>query len=100
MLGIPADDQAHAQQAERDGALDGAGGAVAGLADPGDLPALFEQDLDRPAVGIAFDQLGWGGVQVGGDQGQLVAVGAPGSRTRMTRRGWAPNTAYHWQTRL
>jgi hypothetical protein len=54
------------------------GGAVAGLADPGDLPGFFEQDLDRPAVGIAFDQLGGGGGQVGGDQGQVIAVGRAG----------------------
>ena len=51
------------------------GGAVAGLADPGDLPALFEQDLDLPAGGVALHQLGRGGGKVGGDQGQVEPVG-------------------------
>ena len=65
----------HTQQAERDGPLDRAAGAVAGLPDAGDLAAFFEQHLHRPAVGVAADQLGCGGRKVGGDQGQVEAVG-------------------------
>ena len=36
---------------------------------------LRKDHLFGPAVGVAFDDLGWGGGKVGGDQGQLVAVG-------------------------
>jgi hypothetical protein len=50
---------AQGQQAERHGALDGQLGAVAGLADAGDLAGVFEGDLDRPPRGIPFNQLGW-----------------------------------------
>lgn len=45
MPGVPPDDQGVGGQAERDGAFDGAGGAVAGLADAGDLAHLGEHDL-------------------------------------------------------
>ena len=50
--GVPQDDQGVGGQAERDGAFDGAGGAVAGLADAEDLAHLAEDDLDGPAGGV------------------------------------------------
>jgi hypothetical protein len=56
-------------------ALDGFAGAVARVADAEQLLAVLEADLDRPAVAVALDDLGWGGSQVGGDQRQLVAAG-------------------------
>jgi site-specific DNA recombinase len=41
---------------------------------------LRKDHLFGPAVGVAFDDLLWGGGKVGGDQGQLVAVtGAEGA---------------------
>ena len=46
-----------AEELERDGSLDGFLGAVAGLADAGQLLAFFVGDLGRPALGVAFDQL-------------------------------------------
>jgi hypothetical protein len=81
--GVPDDGEAEADQPERDGALDRAAGAVAGLADAGELAGLFEADLDAPSGGVACDQLGGGCVQVGGGQRQVVAVG---------RAGWADLT--------
>jgi hypothetical protein len=53
---VPDDRQRLAEEAERDGALDGALDAVAGLADAVGF-ALLEAGLDRPAAGIASDQL-------------------------------------------
>jgi hypothetical protein len=44
--GVPADREGLAGQAERDGPFDGAGGTVAGLADPEELLGVFDGDLD------------------------------------------------------
>lgn len=60
--------------AEPDHALHRGSGAVAGLADPHDLPALLKADLHAPPVRVPFDQLGGGGGKVGGDHGELVAI--------------------------
>jgi hypothetical protein len=62
-------------QLERDGPLDRAAGAVTGLADAGELAGVLERDLDVPAGRVALDQVGRGGVQVGGDQREVVAAG-------------------------
>src|SRR5687768_7157282 len=70
---VPEDRQRHAEELEGDGALDGALAAVAGVADAGELFGFFEADLDRPAVAVALDQLGGGGVEVAGEQRELVA---------------------------
>ncbi|MBW6437233.1 hypothetical protein KZ829_26205 [Actinoplanes hulinensis] len=64
--GVPEDDDALGVEAERDGAFDGLPGAVAGLADAGDLFGAFEGDFDTPSGGVAVDQVGGVGVWVGG----------------------------------
>jgi hypothetical protein len=50
--GVPGDDQGAGEQGERDGALDGAGCAVAGLAGAGDVAGVGEGLLDGPAGGV------------------------------------------------
>ena len=75
VAGVPDDRQAQTDQPERHQAGDGAFGAGAGLADAGQMSGVQECGFRCPAVAVAFDDLGWGGGQVGGDQGQLVAVG-------------------------
>src|SRR5262249_48452920 len=72
--GVPGDDEGGHDQGERDGALDGAAGAVAGLAGAGDVAGVGEGLLDGPPGGVAFDQGGGRGGQVGGDQGQDAGV--------------------------
>ena len=57
------------------------GGAVAGLAEPGDLPALFEQDLDCPPGRVAFDQLGGVAPRSVVTRARSKLSGAAGSRT-------------------
>src|SRR5215475_2695323 len=76
--GVPADGEGLAGQAERDGAFDGFGGAVVGLADAEELFGVFDADLDGPATGVAGDGLGGGGVRVGGDQREVVAAAGLG----------------------
>ena len=66
------------EQGERDGALDGAAGAVAGLAGAEDVAGVGEGLLDGPAGGVAGDQGGGAGGQVGGDQGEVVPVSCRG----------------------
>ncbi len=73
VVGVPDDHQSLGDQPERDGAGHGGRGAVAGLADAGNLTRVFESDLDRPAGWVAGHDVGGGAVQVGGDQGQVVA---------------------------
>ena len=46
-----------AGELERDGALDGAGGAVAGLPGAEDLPGVLDRDLDAPPGGVPLDDL-------------------------------------------
>jgi len=75
--GVPEHGDAVAIQAEGDGALDGASGAVAGLADAEQVAGFAEGDLDGPAPGVPDDQVCRAGFPVGGDQGQVVGgVGA------------------------
>jgi hypothetical protein len=76
--GVPDDDQGVDEQRERDGALDGAAGAVAGLAGAQDVAGVGEGLLDGPAGGVAGDQGGGAGGQVGGDQGEQAGVVAAG----------------------
>ena len=73
--GVPDDDQGGSEQGERDGALDGAAGAVAGLAGAQDVAGVGEGLLDAPPGGVPGHQGGRAGVQVGGDQGQVIAAG-------------------------
>ena len=49
-----------AGELERDGPLDRAGGAVAGLAGAEDLFGVLDRDLDGPSGGVPFDDLGRG----------------------------------------
>jgi hypothetical protein len=49
-----------------------------GVADAEELFAVFEGDFDRPAVGVALDDLRRGGVKIGGDQRELIAAGLGG----------------------
>src|SRR5215475_2374495 len=72
--GVPGDDEGGDDQGERDGALDGAAGAVAGLAGAEDVAGVGEGLLDGPPGCVAFDQGGGGAGQVGGDQGQDAGV--------------------------
>ena len=74
--GVSADGQGQAGQAERDGAFDGQRLAVVGLAHSDQLLGVLDGHLDRPAGGVAFDQLAGGGLAVGGDQRQVVAAAA------------------------
>ncbi len=48
---------AWAGELERDGALDGAGGAVMGLPGAEDLPCVFDRELDAPPRGVPLDEL-------------------------------------------
>ena len=74
--GVPGGGDGLAGELERDGALDGAGGAVAGLACAEDLAGVLDRDLDAPPGGIPLDDLREPGAGVGGDQGHVV----PGRR--------------------
>src|SRR5215475_2482324 len=76
--GVPADGQGLAGQAERDGAFDGLGDAVVGLADAEQLFGVFDADLDRPPGGVAANGLGGGGLRVGGNQREVVAAAGLG----------------------
>jgi pyridoxamine 5'-phosphate oxidase-like protein len=97
---IPADDQAHAKQPERHGALHGPAAAnLASFSDPGDLPGFPEQHLHDPPARVPFDQLSGCGSEIGCDHGQrtnmatkvedlpTAAVGSNGpSRPAWTQR--------------
>jgi len=50
-------------------------GVAGSTGDAGEMAAVQECGFCCPAVAVAFDDLGWGGGQVGGGQRQLVAVG-------------------------
>jgi hypothetical protein len=80
--GVPEDGQGLAGQGEWDGGADRAGGAVAGLPGAEDLPGVLERDLDGPSRRISLDDNGGGGVQVRGDQGEVVAAGGGCGRGR------------------
>jgi hypothetical protein len=70
---VPEDGDAVGVQFERDGAAYGVLGAAAGLADAEHVAGFGESDLDGPSPCVSADQLCWAGVQVGGDQDQVVA---------------------------
>ena len=55
--GVPAGGDGLAGELERDGPLDGAGGAVAGLPGAEDLPGVFDRDLDAPPGRVSLDDL-------------------------------------------
>jgi hypothetical protein len=71
---VPDDDQAVDQELERDGALDGPPGAVAGLADPEGSLALDVGRFNRPAVCVPRDDLFGGGGEVCGEQRQILGT--------------------------
>jgi len=71
--GVPGRGDGLAGELEGDGALDGAGGAVAGLACAEDLPGIFDRHLDAPSGGVPLDHLRGVSIRIGGDQGQVVA---------------------------
>ena len=70
--GVPGHGQGLAGELERDGAADRVRGAVAGLAGAEELLRVFYRDLYAPPGCVAPDQLRGAGVQVRGDQGQVV----------------------------
>jgi hypothetical protein len=59
--GVPSGGDGLAGELDRDGALDRAGGAVAGLACAEGLPGVLDRDLDAPSGGVALDDLGGAG---------------------------------------
>src|SRR5213078_543066 len=89
--GVPADGDGLAGEHERDGALDRAGGAVAGLAGPEELLRVFYRDFNSPSGCVSFDHPGDARVLFRGDEGQvkpgsgLVADEDDGSRSPFTR---------------
>jgi cyclophilin family peptidyl-prolyl cis-trans isomerase len=72
-VGVPAGGDGLAGKLERDGPLDRAGGAVAGLPAADDLAGVFDRDFDGPPGRVSLDHLGGGGGGIGGDQGQVIA---------------------------
>ena len=86
--GVPDDGQGLADQGERDGGPDRAGGAVAGLPGAEDLPGVLERDLDGPSRRVSLDDIGGAGGQVRGDEGKVVAVaGAVADEDDLDRPG-------------
>ena len=71
--GVLGDREGHREELERDGARDRLLGAVLGVTDAGLVLGLFEAHLDRPAVGVALNNLCGGAVKVSGDQRELIA---------------------------
>jgi len=59
--GEPAGDDGLADEQERDGPLDHAGGAVAGLPGAEELPGVIDRDLDGPPEDVSLDHLRGGG---------------------------------------
>ncbi len=58
--GVPGDGDGLASELERDCAVNGAGGPVAGLPGAEDLPGVFYRDLDGPPGRVPLDDLGGG----------------------------------------
>jgi hypothetical protein len=86
--GVPDDGQGLADQGEWDGGADRAGGAVAGLPGTEDLLGVLDRDLGAPPRGVALDDSGRAGVQVCGDQGNVVAgAGAVADEDDLDRAG-------------
>ena len=59
--GVPGDGDSLAGDLEGDGALDGCGGAVAGLPGAEDLLGVFYRDFNGPPGSVSFDHLFRGG---------------------------------------
>jgi len=73
---------------ERGGGADRAGGAVAGLLGAEELPGVLERDLDSPSGRVLLDDLSGCGVQVRGNQGDVVAgLGAVADEDDLDRAG-------------
>jgi site-specific DNA recombinase len=54
---------------------------------------LRKDHLDRPAGGVALHQRGWAGLEISGDQRQVVAVGRAGGSDRHHLHGAGPARA-------
>jgi hypothetical protein len=70
--GVPDGGDGLAGDLERDGPLDGTGGAVAGLPGAEDLLGIFCRDLSAPSACVPFGDLRGARGGIGGDQGQVV----------------------------
>jgi len=70
---LPGDREALAEEAEGHGAQDRLLGATTRLADAEHLPGLLEADLDRPALGVAGDDLCGRRLNVRGDERDVEA---------------------------
>ena len=75
---VPGEDEGPGDQGERNGALDGTAGAVAGLAGTEDVAGVGEGLLDGPAGGVAGDQGDGSTGQVCGDYGEQAGVAVAG----------------------
>lgn len=75
--GVPGHDERLAGELEWDSAADPVRGPVAGLADAEFLLCVLDRDLDGPSRGVALDDVRQGGVQVGGDQREVVVGEGP-----------------------
>jgi len=89
--GVPAGSHGLAGKLERDGALDRAGGAVAGLSGAEDLAGV----LDAPSGGVPLDDLCCGRGGVGARARSYPA--ADRSRISTTVAGLVPKTEGHRQ---
>jgi len=79
--GVPADGDGLAGELERDGPLDRAGGAVAGLLGAEDLPGVLDRDLDGLHRRVPLDHLGVGGTGVGSPiRGPVASAATPPNR--------------------
>ena len=99
---VPADRKGVHDEPEGDRAFDRSLEPVAGLADAAELLGVTDRHLDRPARRVAFDDLGGRRVEVGGDEGDVVAVlravNRPGNSGDSAawnyiievQRGWVP----------
>ena len=72
---VPADDEDVHDEPEGDCAQHCLLDAVAGLADAAELLCVFDGDLDRPARRVAVNDLSDGGVDISGDERDVVAGG-------------------------
>jgi hypothetical protein len=72
---VPDDHDALGVEAEGHGPFHCRSSAVAGLTDAGDLFGDFERDLDGPAGGVAFHDVGNRCREVGGDQREVRSAG-------------------------
>src|SRR5689334_5083060 len=71
--GVPADGDGLAGEHERDGALDGCRGAVAGLSAAEQLLRVFYRDFNCPSRGVPFDHPGDVRVLLRGDERKVIS---------------------------